>query len=149
MKPKFAAITLCIALAAIALSAPDPVGTWTGRVVVDASKMDKTLDPNTRKQIEKQSLAASSAVIRLTLKSNKSYTASTTGGPRVAKPDVGAWKQSGNKIILTSTSKEMVGNPAATQTFLISAKGDMLTLNLPSYRGVTAKLVLKRAMKGK
>ncbi|HWA84547.1 MAG TPA: hypothetical protein VG820_13980, partial [Fimbriimonadaceae bacterium] len=112
---------------------------WKGHIIVDASKMDKTLTPQ-QQQMVKQSIAATKTmVITLTMKANKTYTASVSGSP-ASSTDTGTWKQAGNKVTMTGSKPTPNGKPDV-QTLTLSKDGKSMMMVLPAQMGVNAKVV--------
>lgn len=116
------------------------VGVWKGHVVVDTSKMSKTLTPQQQQMIQQSIAATKSMVITLTIKANKTYTASVSGAPGAPSTDTGTWKQSGNSVTMTGSKPGPSGKPDS-QTMTLSKDGKTMTLSMPAQMGVSAKVI--------
>lgn len=123
-------IALPLALSVAAWADQNPVGTWKGHLVVDASKMTLK-DPNQIKVAQQQIAAAQKLDITLTIKADKTF----TGNP---PPSNGTWTMKGNQLTLSVKGKPNV------QLFVLSKDGKTLTNVLPSRSGFTSKIVLKK-----
>lgn len=124
-------LVLPFALAAVAWGGPNPVGTWKGHIVIDASKMTLK-DPTQVKMAQQQIAAAQKIDITLAIKADKTF----TGNP---PPATGTWTFKGNQLTLS-----VQGKPNA-QVFVLSNDGKTLTNSLPSNSGITSKIVLKKS----
>ncbi|HVT14491.1 MAG TPA: hypothetical protein VHE55_19680 [Fimbriimonadaceae bacterium] len=137
---RFFVVATAVAALSVQVLAAGVVGVWKGHIVVDSSKMDKTLTPQ-QQQMMKQSIAATkSMVITLTMKADKTYSASVSGTPGADNADTGTWKQAGNKITMTG-SKPGPGGKPDVQTLVLSKDGKSMTMTLPGQMGVSAKVI--------
>jgi len=139
------ALILGFALSLVAAAlASSPVGTWTGRIVVDTSKMTPPKDPQTQSAIRQQIQMAQKIMITITFKADKTFTAKSTGAPRPPKTQTGTWSQSGNTVILTPTQASPSGKPLS-QSFTMSKNGKTLTSTLPGAQmNIVTKIVFSR-----
>lgn len=132
------------ALSSSVLAGSNAAGTWKGHITLDTSKMQKQKDPKVQAQIMDSLKKAASVTINLTLKPNKTYSATTTGGPVANQPpDTGTWSQTGNSVTMTSTKKKTPAK-SDTQTLTMSPNGKTMSLTLPSMMGIVAKVVFSR-----
>ena len=123
-----------IALAAFCTSAfagPSPVGTWKGHIVLDVAKLPKAPNPQAQKMMDEQIAKAKAAVIKLTFKANKTFTATSTGMPGSDNSDNGTWTQTGNTVTIKSTkpSKNPQVPTKPTQNLTLSSDGKTMTLS--------------------
>jgi len=130
--------------AACAIAGTSPVGNWTGRIVVDTSKMATKPDPQTQEKIRTGIQAAQKVVISMTFKANKTFTAKTSGGPVAGKTQTGTWSQSGNTVTLTRSDKAPDGK-LHSQVFTMSKNGKTLSFTIPGgAMGIVTKIVFSR-----
>lgn len=72
--------------------------------------------------------------VSLTLKANKTYTSTQTGGMGTVTSE-GTWVQSGSKVTLTPTKRDgkaVSGEGAKPRAYTLSADGKSMTLDLTS-----------------
>lgn len=116
--------------AASALAANNPVGSWKGKMSMDASALSKI--PAAQQQMIKDGFAKTS--LALTMKANKTFVIKVSHGamgkqPAGSETSEGTWKQSGNTITLTNTKDN--GKESKNKTpinFTLSKDGKSMTL---------------------
>jgi hypothetical protein len=124
---KGALAILLLAVCAAAMAAPNVVGHWTGKVHVDISKLPPQVQKNP-KAIEQIKTMIPKLSISLTLKADKTYTATALGLPasqKGDKTDTGTYTITGNTLKMTSKNKKKMGQ---TPPLTIAANGNKMTM---------------------
>lgn len=129
-------------------AATNVVGTWTGRIILDMSKMPKPTNPQQQQTMKKMMDQLAKMRITLKLKANKSFSVSAPAGPG-GKPQTGegTWTQSGQTVTITvktENGKPATGQSAQPQALSLSKDGKTMTLVPPTAQG-GGKVVFKRA----
>jgi len=133
---KFVAIA-ALTLLTVAAFAQSPVGSWKGKIKMDASTMPKAQNAQQQEAMNKAMAQLSSMTLMLTMKGDKTYTVSVPGmmGQPAHKSE-GKWSQKGNQITMTTVKND--GKPATankTQTMTIDAGGKKMTMKVPNGPG--------------
>lgn len=145
MRTRIAALG-ALALAAVAFAA-SPVGNYSGKIVLDKSKLPKGQNAQQQKMIDDGIAQVAKMKVDLAIKSNKTFNITMSGGP-LSKPSTaeGTWSQSGNTVNLKTTKqdgKKVEGKAGQTQTMTMSKDGKTLTLDGAS-QGMPGKMVFTR-----
>jgi len=130
-------------IAACATAGNSPVGTWTGRIVVDISKITTKPDPQTMARIRQGAQQAKKIVISMTFKSNKTFAENFTGGQAPSKAQTGTWSQSGNTVTLTGSEKRPDGK-LHSQVFTMAKNGKTLSLSSTGPIGIVSEIIFSR-----
>ena len=127
-------VSLALALVAAApfALAANPVGKWTGKMMIKMPTLPPSANPQQKAMMEKVMSQMSQARITLDLKANKTFTVSMTGMPQAqgAKTETGMWSQKGN--VVTTTQAKAGSKP---QSMTLSPDGKTLTLTIPNGQG--------------
>lgn len=119
------------ALVATTFAATNVVGSWTGRVSVDTSKLPQQSDPLAQKQMKTMRDMMAKVVLHVKLKADKTYTATTTGVPGgKEQKEAGTWSISGSTVTIkttTSNGKPATGQAAKAQKLALSKDGKTMT----------------------
>ena len=127
-----AAIVATFVTASIAAS---PVGSWTGRIVLDKMPaIPANTPPEQKKMINDMISKLKLYRIAMVVKGNKSFTITAPPmpmmGDKTGNKAEGTWKQSGTKVTFTTTKdngKAPVGENAKPKDATLSADGKTLT----------------------
>jgi NACalpha-BTF3-like transcription factor len=137
------------ALTTTAFAAPAVVGTWSGKVVFDTSKLPKATTPEQKKMMDDMMAQVKKMRVTLKLNSNKTFTVKSPAAfGQPAHAAEGTWKQSGQKLTLTTTKedgKKPSAESAKPQDLTISKDGKSLTLVPPGAQAQSFKFIFTRA----
>jgi hypothetical protein len=133
-------------LASLAMAA-DPAGTYSGKILIDKSKMPKAPNPEQQKQMDAMFAKIGLMKINLVMKSNKTFTISMEGGPLPKKNDAqGTWSQKGDTVTMKTTKqdgKDVSGANGQVQNLTLSKDGRTLTLDAAGM-GAPGKIVFTK-----
>lgn len=126
-----------LAIASIAQSGV--LGTWKGKISIDMTKMPKMEAAEKAKVEEQMKAVLSKMVMTLVFKADKTFTVTVKNLPGKTGDQSagGTWKQTGNKIAMTTTTEN--GKPAKkkeVQTLIVSPDGKKLTMQMPELNGM-------------
>ncbi|MFY9234578.1 MAG: hypothetical protein WAO58_08980 [Fimbriimonadaceae bacterium] len=144
---KFFAVAAALTVLAVAGVAQNLIGTWTGKVQIDASKMPKGQNPEQQKMIDSSLAVVKKMRISVNLRANKTYTATVSGVPGGTKGQAseGTWKVQGGKLWLTSLKEN--GKASTTkkpQPFVIAKNGKSFYMDAPGGGGMGGRVTFTR-----
>jgi hypothetical protein len=143
-----AALALAV-LATSALAATNVVGTWSGKVVFDTSKLPKPSTPEQKKQFDTAMAQLDKYRVTLKLKANKTFTVNSPAGfGQPAHAAEGTWKMRGQTVTLTTTKedgKKPTAESAKPQDMTVAKDGKSITMLPPKGQAAMFKVVFKRA----
>lgn len=139
---------ICATLATVAVAfAANAAGTYSGKIVLDKSKLPKGQNAEQQKMINDSLAKVAQMKINLSLKANKTFTITMSGGPMPKASNAeGTWTQSGNKVTMKTTKqdgKSVSGQQGETQNLTLSGDGKTLTLDGASM-GMPGKLIFSK-----
>ena len=124
-------LALGLALAAPLALAANPVGHWTGKMMIKMPPVPANAPAQQKAMMQKIMTQMASARIMLDLKPNKTFTVSMNGMPQAgAKTESGNWSQKGN--VVTTTQSKPGSKP---QSMTLSPDGKKMILVIPGGQG--------------
>ncbi len=142
-----------LALAAFAIAAGDPVGTWNGKLQIDMKKLMAQMEPMMKSATPAQKAQFTEqmkkvADVTLLLKLNKDKTAtirsSAPGAKEPPKDATGTWSLSGSQVSVKMAGKGTNNPPLVLK---LSADGKSMTGDIPGMNGggSQGKMTFKKA----
>jgi hypothetical protein len=103
---KFLALVV-VASVAVCAFAQNPVGTWKGKIQMDASKLPKAKDATQQKQLDAAMAQVRAITITLSLNANKTYKISVPPmGGQPGHTGEGTWVQKGKTLTLSAIKED-------------------------------------------
>jgi hypothetical protein len=132
------AVAALSALTTLSVAAANPVGKWTGRLLIDLSKMPAQQRQQAAPFLEN----LKKLKVSLTLKGDHTFLAVTEGVPTGGggkQSDSGKWSFAGNKVTLKGKN-----TPPTGQTFTLSKDGRTMSAVMPGGQSGKVEFVFSR-----